>query len=95
MHHDRTKHVASKIHFIRDIVDFVLVKIHKIHTTLNTTDMFTKCLPGNDSRSASQRSKSPPERSRMYSEMNFLFGLSHHKEYIEKEESIWLVFVFG
>lgn len=47
VHHDKTKHVANKIHFIRDIVDFGLVKIHKIHTTLNPADMLTKGLPGN------------------------------------------------
>ena len=47
VHHDRTKHVANKFHFIRDIVDFGLVKIHKIHTTLNPTDLLTKGLPEN------------------------------------------------
>lgn len=47
VHHDTTKHVANKIHIIRDIVDFGLIKIHKIHTTLNSADMLTKGLPGN------------------------------------------------
>ena len=38
------KHVANKIHFIRDILDFGLLKIH---TTLNPANMPTKGLPGN------------------------------------------------
>lgn len=38
-----TKHVANKINFIRDIVDFGLVMIHNIHTILNPAHM----LPGN------------------------------------------------
>lgn len=41
-----TKHVANMIHFIRDIVDFRLVKILKIHSTLNPADIITKSLPG-------------------------------------------------
>ncbi|XP_048620129.1 secreted RxLR effector protein 161-like [Brassica napus] len=47
VHHDRTKHVASKIHFIRDIIDFGMVKVLKIHATLNPADILTKSLPGN------------------------------------------------
>lgn len=46
VHHDRTKHIANKIHFIRDIIDFGMVKVHKIHTTLNPPDLLTKSLPG-------------------------------------------------
>lgn len=47
VHHDRTKHVANKIHFIRDIIDFGMVKVLKIHTTLNPADILTKSLTGN------------------------------------------------
>lgn len=47
VHHDRIKDVANRIHFIKDIVDFGSVKIHKIHTNLNPADMLTKCLPSN------------------------------------------------
>ena len=46
VHHDMTKHVANKIHFIRDIVDFGMVKILKIHTSLNPADLLTKSLLG-------------------------------------------------
>ena len=46
VHHDRTKHIARKIHFIRDIIELGLVKVLKIHTSLNTTDMLTKTLRG-------------------------------------------------
>lgn len=46
VNHNRTKNIANKIHFIIDIVDFRLVKILKIHTTLNPAYMLTKSLPG-------------------------------------------------
>ena len=46
VHHDRTKHIARKIHFIRDIIEMGLVKVLKIHTSLNPADMLTKTLPG-------------------------------------------------
>ena len=42
-----TKHIANKIHFIRDIIDFGMVKVLKIHTTLNHAGLLTKSLPGN------------------------------------------------
>lgn len=45
-HHNRTKHIATKIHFIKDVVEEGLVKVHKIHTTLNPTYMLTKCFFG-------------------------------------------------
>ena len=47
VHHDRTKHFANKIHCIRDIIDFGMVKVLKIHTNLNPADILTKSLPGN------------------------------------------------
>ena len=47
VHHDRTKHVANKIHFIHDIIYFGMVKVLKIHTTLNPVDILMKSLPGN------------------------------------------------
>ena len=46
VHHDRTKHIARKYHFIRDIVEQGSVKVQKVHTTENAADMLTKCLPG-------------------------------------------------
>ena len=47
VHHEMTKHIANKIHFIRDIIDFGMVKVLKIHTTLNHAGLLTKSLPGN------------------------------------------------
>ncbi|KAG7559229.1 Ribonuclease H-like superfamily [Arabidopsis thaliana x Arabidopsis arenosa] len=47
VHHDRTKHIATKVHFSRDLVNDGSVNIAKIHTTLNPADMLTKGLPGN------------------------------------------------
>ncbi|CAL9238501.1 unnamed protein product [Arabidopsis halleri] len=47
VHHDRTKHIATKVHFIRDLVNDGSVNITKIHTTLNPADMLTKGLPRN------------------------------------------------
>lgn len=46
VHHDRTKHIARKIHFVRDIIELGLVKVLKINTSLNPADMLTKTLPG-------------------------------------------------
>lgn len=46
MHHERTKHIATKYHFIRDIVSDGIVKLYKIHTSRNPADFLTKALPG-------------------------------------------------
>lgn len=45
-YHDRTKHMDSKYHFIRDKVHEGSVNLIKVHTTLNAADFLTKCLPG-------------------------------------------------
>ncbi|CAA7055051.1 unnamed protein product [Microthlaspi erraticum] len=47
MFHERTKHVATKVHFIRDIIAQRDLKVMKIHTSKNPADMLTKVLPGN------------------------------------------------
>uniref|UniRef100_A0A1J3I7B7 Retrovirus-related Pol polyprotein from transposon TNT 1-94 n=2 Tax=Noccaea caerulescens TaxID=107243 RepID=A0A1J3I7B7_NOCCA len=46
VHHERTKHIATKYHFIRDIVADGTVKLFKIHTSRNPADFLTKALPG-------------------------------------------------
>uniref|UniRef100_A0A1J3IJ96 Retrovirus-related Pol polyprotein from transposon TNT 1-94 n=1 Tax=Noccaea caerulescens TaxID=107243 RepID=A0A1J3IJ96_NOCCA len=43
--HERTKHVAVKYHFIRDLISFGLVQVVKIATAYNPADIFTKTLP--------------------------------------------------
>ncbi|CAA7054408.1 unnamed protein product [Microthlaspi erraticum] len=46
VHHERTKHIATKYHFIRDIVAEETVKLFKIHISMNPADFLTKALPG-------------------------------------------------
>ena len=40
--HSRTKHIQLKYHFIRFVLDEELLKLEKIHTSQNPTDMLTK-----------------------------------------------------
>ena len=43
--HERTKHIATKLHFIRDLISDGTVKVLKTATTYNPADIFTKVLP--------------------------------------------------
>lgn len=43
--HKRTKHVATKYHFIRDLINVGEVQVLKIATANNPADIFTKVLP--------------------------------------------------
>ena len=45
VHHERTKHISRKRHFIRDIIVKGDVKVLKIATEKNHADMLTKVLP--------------------------------------------------
>ena len=45
VHHERTKHISRKMHFIRDIIAQGDVKVLKIATEKNPADMLTKVLP--------------------------------------------------
>ncbi|KAH9751021.1 hypothetical protein KPL71_014114 [Citrus sinensis] len=45
-HHERTKHIDIKLHFIRLEVLKATVKLQKIHTDNNVADMLTKAIPG-------------------------------------------------
>ena len=45
--HERTKHVARKYHFIRDIIEDGEVEVSKIHTSRNPADILTKSVPVN------------------------------------------------
>lgn len=42
IHHERTKHVSRKLHFIRDIIEKGEVIVEKIHTSKNPTDILPK-----------------------------------------------------
>ncbi|KAH9658397.1 hypothetical protein KPL70_023479 [Citrus sinensis] len=44
-HHERTKHIDVKLHFVRLEVSRGAVKLLKIHTEENPTDMLTKVVP--------------------------------------------------
>ena len=45
MYHERTKHFASKYHFIRDWVESGEVEVLKIPSSRNPADMLTKVIP--------------------------------------------------
>lgn len=45
--HERTKHVAVKYHFIRDVIEDGEVEVNKIHTSRNPADILTKTIPVN------------------------------------------------
>ena len=44
-YHSRTKHIDVRYHWIRDVVSSKLLKLEKIHTDDNRSDMMTKILP--------------------------------------------------
>ena len=45
MHHERTKHIDIRYHFLREKVAEGSVTVRKIATTENPADMLTKSLP--------------------------------------------------
>lgn len=44
-HHERMKHIAVKLHFIRDLISDGVLRVMKIATAYNPADIFTKVLP--------------------------------------------------
>ena len=46
VYREKTKHIATKYNFIRDIIADGIVELQKIHTSINPADMLTKTLPG-------------------------------------------------
>ena len=44
--HAKTKHIAVKYHFIRDVLEDKQMELVKVHTTENPADLLTKGLPG-------------------------------------------------
>ena len=42
----KTKHIATKYNFIRDVIASGVASVVKIHTSVNPADMLTKTLPG-------------------------------------------------
>lgn len=45
MHHERTKHIDVRYHFIREIVAKKTINLAKLSTRENAACMFTKSLP--------------------------------------------------
>ena len=45
VHHEKTKHIDIKLHFVRLEVSKGVVKLLKIHTDDNLADMLTKAVP--------------------------------------------------
>ena len=43
--HAKTKHIEVKYHFIRDMLEDVLMNLVKVHTDENLADLLTKGLP--------------------------------------------------
>ena len=43
-HHDRTKHIDIRHHFIREAIESKLIELQRVDTSLNTADIFTKAL---------------------------------------------------
>ena len=46
VYHARTKHIDVRFHFVREILDEGDIKLLKIHTTKNPTDILTKVVSG-------------------------------------------------
>lgn len=45
VYRERSKHMAVKYNFIREVIAEGIVKVLKIHTSINPADMLTKTLP--------------------------------------------------
>ena len=45
VHHDKTKHIEIKFHFIRELIYSGLIRVKKIATETNPADIFTKVVP--------------------------------------------------
>lgn len=46
VYREKTKHIATKYNFIREVIANGVVNVLKIHTSVNPADMLTKALPG-------------------------------------------------
>ena len=46
VNHEKTKHIATKFNFIRDLVEAGDIILHKIHTNVNPANFLTKTVPG-------------------------------------------------
>ena len=45
VNHEKTKHIATKFNFIRDLVEAGDIVLNKIHTNVNPADFLTKTVP--------------------------------------------------
>ena len=44
-HHERTKHIDARLHFIREMIENKYVFLSKVTGENNTGDIFTKAVP--------------------------------------------------
>jgi hypothetical protein len=44
-YHSRTKHIDVRFHWLRDVIENQQMKLKKIHTVKNPSDMLTKIVP--------------------------------------------------
>jgi hypothetical protein len=44
-YHARTKHIDVRYHWLRDVIENQQMKLKKIHTDKNPSDMLTKAVP--------------------------------------------------
>ena len=44
-HHEKTKHIDIKLHFIRNVISKGVIRMVKVHTDNNPADMLTKVIP--------------------------------------------------
>lgn len=45
--HERTKHIDFIFHFIRDVIEYVSIKVHKVITGNNNSHILTNIVPRN------------------------------------------------
>jgi len=45
VYHERTKHIAIRLHFLRDMIESKKIMVEKVASEENPTDVFTKSLP--------------------------------------------------
>lgn len=44
-HHEKTKHIDIKLHFIRNVISKGVIRMMKVHTDNNPANMLTKVIP--------------------------------------------------
>ena len=45
VHHNRTKHIDTRLHFIRDLIEQKMIELQYVNTNQQVADVLTKSLP--------------------------------------------------